>query len=137
MLLVLAIIAPAVAGVLLLVALYLAWRANTRLQAIQRQQSEEFAALRRAIAELGRSPAASPPADQAEELPRIGAAERILQVGDHVAIIDGPHRGEHGTIVQSPDWLREGVVSVHLAAGRGTRYVEVAKLARLDGTGRD
>jgi hypothetical protein len=128
MLLVMAIIAPIAACLLVLFALILVSRINSTLAAVRHQQAEEFAQLRRAIAELRK---ARPEDDQPTELPRIGASARVLQVGDQVAIIDGPHTGGQGTIAPSPEWLREGVACVDLI-GQGQRYVEMAKLAPLD-----
>jgi hypothetical protein len=127
-----AILAPVVVFSLVLFVLLLVIRTNNRLIAVQRQQDEEFAQLRRAIAELRPPPVGTPPGDRENALPRIGSPERILQIGDYVVITDGPNGGEHGTIIPSPDWLREGMACVDLAGGRGPRYVEVSKLARLD-----
>ncbi|MGH3761492.1 KOW motif-containing protein [Actinophytocola sp.] len=137
MLVAIAIFAPIAACVLVFVALMLALRANNRLVAIQRQQAEEFARLRRAITELRLPSPGTPPDDRVDGPPSIGAFEPVVRVGDQVEIVDGPHRGEHGVVAPSPDWLREGVACVDLAGGRGPRYVEVSKLARWDETTRE
>lgn len=137
MLLAIWIFAPTAACVLLFFALLLASRSNNRLIALQRQQAEEFAWLRRAITELQRPPLGTPGDNQVGGLPRIDVSERVFQVGDHVEIVDGLHRGEYGTIVSPPDWLPEGVVSVELAGGQGARHMEVSKLVRLDEAGRE
>jgi hypothetical protein len=127
MLLVIAIFASIATCVLVFVLLLVAMGTNNRLTAIQRRQAEEFAWLRRAIGK----PQAPSPGDQVD-VARIGAPARIFQVGDHVAIIDGLHEGQHGTIVTPPDWLPEGVVCIELPTKQGPRYVEVSKLTRLD-----
>jgi hypothetical protein len=131
------IFAPTAACILLLFTLLLAMRSNNRLMAVQRQQTEEFAWLRRAITELQRPPLGTPGDGQVSELPRIDASEHILLVGDHVGIVDGLHKGEYGTIVAPPDWLPEGVVSVELVGRRGPRHVEASKLVRLNEPGRE
>jgi hypothetical protein len=127
---VIAIFASIVACILVFFVLLLALRTNSGLTAIQRQQAEEFAQLRRAIAKLEQPRVGTTHESQADGLPTIGASEPVLQVGDHVEVIDGLHEGEYGTIVPPPDWLPEGVVCVELAGGQGTRYLEVSKLAR-------
>ncbi len=137
MLLFMPIAGAIVAWVLVVLAFFLLMRANFKLTAIQRQQAQEFAQLRRAITELRQPPLSTAPDDQASGLPTIGASARVLQVGDQVEVIDGPHVGEFGTVVPSPDWVREGVVCVDLSGGQGQRYVEVSKLARWDEPGQD
>ncbi len=133
---VVAILAPIAACVLVFFALFLVVRANNRLAAIQRQQTEEFARLRHAINQLRQPPVGEPSDEQVGELPTIGAPARILQAGDQVEIIDGLDGGKLGTIAPSPEWLPEGAVCVELTGGQGPRYVEVSKVARLDEAGR-
>lgn len=114
--------------VLVLLLLMVALGTRNRLVAAHRQQLEELVRLRGELTRLRDED----PRD-AEELPRIGTAEPVFQVGDRVAVVDGPHRGDHGTIVPTPEWVRQGFVCVELLREGGKRYMPVAKLSRLDG----
>jgi len=115
--------------VLVILAVILVATAGSRLMAIQRQQLEELVRLRHMVAEFRQQ---QPPADdEAAEVPRIGTAERVFQTGDRVQITDGVHRGDHGTVAATPDWVREGFVCVDLVGVRGQRYMAVSKLTRL------
>ncbi len=132
--LLIAIFAPIIAFAMLFVVLLLTARTNNRVAVIQRQQSEEFAQLRRAITELRRS---SSQMGSAAELPAIGASAPVLQVGEEVEIIDGPHVGKHGRVVPPPDWVREGVINVQLTGIEGPRLMDVSKVARWNEAGRE
>ena len=131
-----AILAPVVTFVLLFVVLFLVVGTNNRVAAVQRQQAEEFAQLRRAITELRHSSSRVERDDPAAGLAAIGASARVLQVGEEVEIIDGPHVGKHGKVVPSPDWVREGVINVEVTGIEGPRLMDVSKVARWDEAGR-
>ncbi|MBB4912926.1 KOW motif-containing protein [Actinophytocola algeriensis] len=136
MLLFIAIFAPFVVLFLVFVVLFLVVRTSNRVAAIQRHQFEEFAQLRRAITELRHSASGMERDDHAAGLPAIGASVRVLQVGEEVEIIDGPHVGKHGKIVPSPDWAREGVINVEVTGIEGPRLMDVSKVARWNEAGR-
>lgn len=131
MLLLLAIFASIASGILVFFVLFLALRTNSRLTAIERQQGREFTRLKNLIAELREQQPAAPSDEQTGEQAAVGA-ESAVEIGDQVAITDGPHEGEHGTVIPPPYPLRQGVVCVDLADGQGRRYVDVFKLARLN-----
>lgn len=107
--------------VLLAALLVVALGTRNRLVATHREHLEELTRLRE---ELSRLPAP-------EALPRIGAENPVFQVGEQVAVVDGPHTGDQGTVVATPEWVRQGFVCVELVRERGRRYMPVAKLSRL------
>lgn len=121
----------------MLVVLLIAVRTNNRVAAIQRQQSEEFAQLRRAITELRHLSSRTGRDDRAVELPAIGASVPVLQVGEEVEIIDGPHVGKHGKIVPAPDWAREEVINVEVTGIEGPRLMDASKVVRWNEAGRE
>jgi transcription antitermination factor NusG len=132
-----AIFAPILVFVGMFVVLLLVVGTNNRVAAIQRQQSEEFAQLRRAITELRHSSSRMGRDDRAAELPAIGASVPVLQVGEEVEIIDGPHVGKHGKVVPSPDWAREEVINVEVTGIEGPRLMDASKVARWNEPGRE
>jgi hypothetical protein len=121
-------VAAVATAVLVFVLLMISLSTRNRLVAIHREQLEELVRLRE---ELKRARHGDSAAD-AEEVPRIGAPEPVFQIGDRVAIVDGPHSGDHGTVVPTPEWVRQGFVCVELLRERGKRYMPVSKLSRLD-----
>jgi hypothetical protein len=131
------ILAPIVVFVCMFVVLLLVVGTNNRIAALQRQQSEEFAQLRRAITELRHSSSRMGGDDRAAELSAIGASAPVLQVGEEVEIIDGPHVGKHGKVVPSPDWVREGVINVEVTGIEGPRLMDVSKVTRWNEAGRE
>ncbi|GAB3443833.1 KOW domain-containing RNA-binding protein [Actinophytocola sediminis] len=121
-----ATVAMVATPVLVLVLVLVAVGTRNRLVAVHRQQLEELTRLRRELSRAGQGQPA------AEAMSRIGVTEPVFQIGDRVAVIDGPHLGDNGTVVPAPEWVRHGFVCVELLRERGKRYMPVAKLVRLD-----
>lgn len=119
-------VAAVATAVLVFVLLMVSLNARNRLIALHREQLDELVRLREELTRARQDDAAI------EEVPRIGAPEPVFQIGDRVAIVDGPHSGDHGTVVPTPEWVRQGFVCVELLRERGKRYMPVAKLSRLD-----
>ncbi|WP_154814241.1 hypothetical protein [Actinophytocola xinjiangensis] len=109
--------------VLLVALLVVAVGSRKRLLAAQREQRDELTRLRQDLARLSPGPS---------RVPRIGAEDPVFQIGERVAIVDGPHSGDQGTVVDTPEWVRQGFVCVELVRERGRRFMPVAKLSRLD-----
>jgi heme exporter protein D len=112
-------------AVLVLVVLVVVSVAGGRLLRLQRRQADELTRIRQELAAL-REPEPGGPA-----MSRIGAEDRVFQVGDDVEVTDGPHRGDLGTIVESPDWLKPGYVCVELSRSKTRVYMAVSRLDPL------
>lgn len=119
-------------AVLVLIALVLALVAGNTWMEIQRKQAEELARVRYEIAELRRQQPDAMADSETGPIAKIGASTQVFQVGDRVEVIDGTHRGDHGTIAPAPDWLREGYVRVDLVREGAQAYMPVSKLALID-----
>lgn len=117
------------AAVLLLIGLTLAWFAGSTWTQLQRHQAEELARLRQEVTELRKQ---SPGFTAADPIPRIGHPTPVFQIGDHIEVTEGPHRGDHGTIVPSPDWLKPGYVTIDLTRSQTRVYMSTSRLAPLD-----
>lgn len=114
-------------AVLALVLLLVVLGGGGALLRAHRRQADELARLRREVAGLRKQQAQ--PADG--EMPRIGAAERVFQVGDNVTVIEGLHRGDMGTVAERPDWLKPGYVCVDLSRAQLQAYIATSKLEPL------
>jgi heme exporter protein D len=111
-------------AVLVLIAVVVASVAGRKVLRVLRQQAGELTRLRQEVAAL-RAPEA------ADSTPRIGAEDRVFQVGDTVEVTEGPHRGDLGTIAESPDWLKPGYVCVELSRSRARVYMTASRLEPL------
>jgi hypothetical protein len=100
-----------VAMVTLAVVLLRIARATEQTLATQREQARDLAVLKRVLA---------------------GQTTPDFQVGDHVFVINGPHRGDYGVVIPPDIGLRQGYAYVELTGARERRYLSNRSLAPID-----